>query len=300
MSFPLLPTLLLLAGLVFLSVFLLGQALLSKQSTHLEVERLKARIGLRNTYQQEVVKQRRCGWCALGRVLGPTNEKELEKTRQLLIRAGYRSDEALGGYFFIKTVVILLGVLLGLFAWLWFAVPPPFAILIPVILMLVPEKVLSYLGDRRLDKINAALPDFLDMTNICMNAGLSYLVAIRRVTDELKDVFPEICYEFDYLLDQIQMGVPRVEALKQFAERNPTEDIQQLIQVLIQNEKLGTPIGQAINEFTKRLYLEREQRLEEKAAKTSAKMAIVILPFLMLPYFILMLGEKLVMLGRNW
>jgi tight adherence protein C len=116
----------------------------------------------------------------------------------------------------------------------------------------------------------------------------------------LKEVFPEICYEFDYMLDQIQLGVPRVEALKQLAERNPTEDIQQLVQVLIQNEKLGTPIGQAINDFTRRMYQEREQRLEEKAAKTSAKMAIVTVPFLMLPYFILMLGEKMVMLGRNW
>jgi tight adherence protein C len=109
-----------------------------------------------------------------------------------------------------------------------------------------------------------------------------------------------VCSEFDYLLDQIQIGVPRTEALRQFAERNPTKDIESLVQMLIQNEKLGSSISEAINEFSRRMYLDREQVMQEKAAKTSAKMALVIMPFLMIPYLILLLAEQMVQFGRSF
>ena len=72
------------------------------------------------------------------------------------------------------------------------------------------------------------------------------------------------------------------------------------MQVLIQNEKLGSSISEALNEFSRRMYQDREQLLEEKAAKTSAKMAIVIFPFMLAPYLILLLGERMVMLGRTF
>jgi tight adherence protein C len=133
-----------------------------------------------------------------------------------------------------------------------------------------------------------------------MNAGVSYLVALKRVSSELKELHPEICYEFDFLLEQIQFGVPRADALRQFAARNPTSEIENLVQVLLQNEKLGSSISEALSDFARRIYLNREQMLEEKAAKTSAKMALVIMPFLMVPYLILLLGEKIVMLGRGF
>lgn len=292
--------LLLVAGFTFFSVFLLARRFSLKQVKHLHAEHLKARIGLINHYAEEKHKEQVCWWCALGLVMGDSNKKELDKTRDLLVKAGFRDEKHLGAYFFIKYSFVLLVVLISLGLWTWFSIKTPIAILMPVISLLLPERILIEMGKKRLNRIKDALPDFLDMANICMNAGLSYLVAFKRVTEELKSMYPEICYEFNYLLEQIQIGVPRQEALKQFAERNPSDEIKELIQVLAQNEKLGTPIGTAINEFSRRIYQQRESKIEEKAAKTSAKMAIVILPFLMLPYFILMLGEKLVMLGRNW
>lgn len=292
--------LLFVAVLTFFSVFLIARRFSLKQARQLHAEHLKARVGLTNHYAEEKQKEQVCWWCALGRVLGASSDKEMEKTRDLLIKAGFRDEKHIGAYFFIKYVFVLSVVLITLGLWTWFNIKPPIAILIPVVSLLLPERVLILLGKRRLNRIQEALPDFLDMANICMNAGLSYLVAFKRVNEELKEMHPEICYEFQYLLDQIQIGVPRQEALKQFADRNPSDEIKELIQVLAQNEKLGTPIGAAINEFSRRIYQQRENKIEEKAAKTSAKMAVVILPFLMLPYFILMLGEKMVMLGRNW
>ncbi|WP_319380743.1 hypothetical protein [Thiomicrorhabdus sp.] len=62
---------------------------------------------------------------------------------------------------------------------------------------------------------------------------------------------------------------------------------------------MGSSISEALNEFSRRMYQNRESQMEEKAAKTSAKMAMVIMPFLLAPYLILLLGEKMVALGRG-
>ena len=288
------------AGLSFISVWLLVNRVLRLQAAQVRVEHIKSRVGLVSKYAKEKRNFSNCWWCSLGRAIGPKNSKEVLKTQQQLVSAGYRDDRHIGGYFFIKYSVLLASVLVAVGLWAWFAVRLELVILIPVVFLLLPERVLIYLGQNRLSKISHDLPDFLDMCNICMNAGLSYLVALKRVSKELKEIHPEISYEFEYLLDQIQMGMARTDALRQFSERNPTKDIENLVQVLIQNEKLGSSISEALNEFSRRMYQDREQALEEKAAKTSAKMAVIIMPFLMVPYMILLLGERLVMLGRGF
>lgn len=292
--------LLTIASLAFFSAWLLVNRLVKLQTKQVQKERIKSRVGLASKYTKDKVNFSSCWWCSLGRAIGPKKGKEIEVVRQQLVSAGFRQEEDIGAYFFIKYSLVLGSLLIMALAWSWFNIPAIGVIIVPIIFLLAPERLLIYLGQARLQKVSENLPDFLDMCNICMNAGLSYLVALKRVSQELKEVHPEICYEFEYLLDQIQVGVARQEALRQFAERNPTQDIQTLVQVLIQNEKLGSSIGEALNEFSRRMYQDREQSLEEKAAKTSAKMAIVIMPFMMAPYLILLLGEKMVLLGRGF
>ncbi len=292
--------LLMIASLAFFSAWLLVNRVVKLQAKQITKERIKARIGLASKYTKDRVNFSSCWWCTLGRAIGPKKRKEIEIVQRQLVSAGFRQEEHIGAYFFIKYSVLLTSVLVMALAWSWFNIQAIWIIIVPMVFLLSPERLLIYFGQARLQKVSEHLPDFLDMCNICMNAGLSYLVALKRVSSELKEAHPEICYEFEYLLDQIQVGVPRQEALRQFAERNPTQDIQTLIQVLIQNEKLGSSISEALNEFSRRMYQDREQSLEEKAAKTSAKMAIIIMPFMMAPYLILLLGEKMVLLGRGF
>lgn len=292
--------LMLTALLTFMSTGLVLHHLKLKKAKLEKVEFFKSRIGLQNRYQVQQKANKKCLWCDLGLFIGPRSHKEREAIRQLLVRAGFRDERHLGAYFFLKYSAVLLSMLLVLVGWSWFQMDPIIALIVPVVVLMLPERLMMMLSKHRLHKVNLALPDFLDMANICMTAGLTYLEAIKRVSKELNETYPEICFEFQQLIEQIKIGVPRQEALKQFAERNATRDIQELVQVLIQNEKLGSPIAAAVSDFSRRMYQTRENLMEEKAAKTAAKMAIVMLPFLMLPYFILMLGEKFVMLGRAW
>lgn len=296
-SFPLL---LLTVGVVFfLLTFLVVKRLIWVQSNQLKKERYKSRIGLSSQYEVKKARTTTCWWCSLGRALGSKNEKDIHQIQQLLVGAGYRKESDIGAFYFIKFTMVLVGILVVTMLWSWQGFSPLWIFIVPAVILIIPDRILSFLSQSRLDKINHNLPDFLDMCLICMNAGLSYLVALKRVSHELRDMHPEICYEFDYLLEQIKMGVPRVEALRQFAERNPTKDIQSLVQVLIQNEKLGSSVSEALYEFSRRMYQQREEQMEEKAAKTSAKMAIVIMPFMLLPYIVLMVGERLTFLGGS-
>lgn len=293
--------LLLIASLVYAVTWMVMRQVFRDQERQLAMERLKVRTGLLQDFKPRKEEgYQRCNWCALGRTLGPTNLKEIASVQQQLSRAGFRQPNAFGAYFFLKYVLVFGSALVTVVLWSWWAISPIWLIGVPTVMLLLPERVLIYLGNNRLACINMQLPDFLDMSNICMNAGLSYMVAMKRVTQELREIAPEVCSEFDYLLDQIQIGVPRTEALRQFAERNPTKDIESLVQMLIQNEKLGSSISEAINEFSRRMYLDREQVMQEKAAKTSAKMALVIMPFLMIPYLILLLAEQMVQFGRSF
>ncbi len=287
------------AILSFVSVLILSKLLISQHKKILHAERTKARIGMVNHYNQ-VQNQNNPWWSVLGRYLGPKNEMAIESIQLKLIRAGFRQPEHIGTFYFVKSLWLLLIAVLSLMLWLNNIITWQLVLFIPLLALLIPEAVLNALGRSRLSRISQSLPDFLDMANVCMNAGLGWMAAIKRVAQELHDIHPDICYEFNFLLEQIQIGVPRVDALRQFAVRNAVQDIEHLVQLLIQNEKLGSPVSEAIQLFSKRIYESREQRMADKAAKASAKMAIIILPFLMLPYFMLLLGEKLVMLGRNW
>jgi tight adherence protein C len=227
--------LLIIACLAFLSAWLLVNRVVKLQDKQINKERIKARIGLASKYSKEKTIYTGCWWCTLGRAIGPKNRKEIDILQQQLVSAGFRQEQHIGAYFFIKYSALLGSLLIMVLAWSWFNAPVIWIIIVPVVFLLIPERVLIYFGQTRLQKVSEHLPDFLDMCNICMNAGLSYLVALKRVSLELKEVHPEICFEFEYLLDQIQIGVARQEALRQFAQRNPTQDIQTLIQVLIQN-----------------------------------------------------------------
>ncbi|WP_238843410.1 type II secretion system F family protein [Thiomicrorhabdus xiamenensis] len=286
--------------LMLVMFFSLAQVFREKHRLQEKKDRFRKRVGLGIDFTQNFGAPYDCWWCRIGRALGSKNPKQLQILQTQLVGAGFREEWHIGAYFFIKFMLIFLAFFLGFVSWVFNGTSPLLMIALPLVTMFIPERVLVRQGEKRLEKINNQLPDYIDMITICMNAGLSYLVAIRRVTKELQNLSPEICFEFEYLVEQIQIGVPRVEALEQFAYRNPTRDIQNLVQVLVQNEKLGSSISEALTNFSRSMYQDRENLMEEKAAKTSAKMAIVILPFMLFPYVVLLLGEKLVMLGRGF
>ena len=284
--------------MMFFAVMVLIVMRLKQRATELEkIQQMKARVGL--TASTGSSENEACFLCDLGKLLMPLMGTEAKKLRKLLLKAGYKKPYHL--WMFVAAKFAFICIMLGLTSLLWLLwdLSVIWVILSGIVGLLLPESYLKKLADSHQSKVSASLPDFLDMCNVAIGAGLSYLEALKRVSVELKVVHPELCAEIKHVLDQLEIGVPRVLALKELAENNPSDDMETFVEMLIQNEKLGAPIGQALYEMTRRMYARRQDLMEERAAKTSAKMAIVIMPFFLIPFMVLIVGENIVMLGRN-
>ena len=237
-------------------------------------------------------------WVTLGMALSPSSLTELDKTRKKLNMAGFRREEHVGIYYIAKYSAVLGAVCLGAYFWYSGIISGPVVIICAVPFLMLPDIALLLLTRSRLQKVTLALPDFIDLCNVSMTAGLSWLISVKRVIRELETIHPILCREFSHLFDQIQTGMNRIEAFNQLATNNPVPEIQYLVNILIQNERMGSSISSALAEFSQRIYQMRRQTMEEKAGKLSAKMAIVILPFFLVPYIAIMVSEQLVGLLR--
>lgn len=288
----------LLAGLsAAVAVWLAGRRLSDEARAASCRRHLLRRVGI-ETGAEEAGEPRRGGLLSLGLALAPRGA-ELAGARRRLGMAGFRDERHLALFFLIKNAGGVGGLVIAVILWLFGIAPGVVAFALPLALFYGPDLAVRILRDRRLQEIDRALPEFIDLCSICMTAGLGWLAAVQRVVAELMHVHPVICREFRYVTEQIKAGMSRTEALQQLAERNPTGDVRHLVQVLVQNERQGSPIVESLRSFSLRVYAEREQYMEEKAGKVSAKMALIIFPFMLVPFTILVVGEQMVNLMRS-
>lgn len=239
------------------------------------------------------------GIISMGMALAPHKPVELQRIRSRLTMAGFRHEHHLALYMLLKTAAGGMAWGIGALLWLFGHITLPVFLIVPFVLYYSPDWLLRTMRQRRLAHIGEGLPEFIDMCYVCISAGMGWLAAVKRVAEELEHVHPVICREFAFTVEQIKAGLSRAESLQQLADRNPSREIRHLVQVLIQNERQGSPIAESLRAFTVRIYQEREQYMEEKAGKISAKMALIIAPFFLLPFVLILVGEQIVNLMRN-
>src|SRR5204862_7970923 len=99
--------------------------------------------------------------------------------------------------------------------------------------------------DRQL-RITLALPDALDLTVICVEAGLALDQALLRVREDLHHAHPDLSDEFHLVNLEMRAGKPRVEALRNLTERTGVDDIRALVGTLVQTDRFGTSVAQAL------------------------------------------------------
>jgi tight adherence protein C len=235
----------------------------------------------------------------LGLKLASSSPREQDKTRLKLMVAGFRQKKHISHYYLLKYSGVITAAVGGVFLWQMGFTSAYFVIVFPILFLFLPDIVLTMITRKRLQKITMALPDFIDMCNINMTAGLGWLNSVKKVTGELEEIHPEICQEFTYLFDQTQTGMDRIEAFNRLVARNPTPEMQYLAAVMIQNEKMGSSISNTLADLSKRIYYTWQQTLEEKAAKLPVKMTFITVAFIFLPYLLILIGEQFVILARQ-
>jgi len=226
----------------------------------------------------------------------PVSPADVSRTRAWLIQAGYRDPQHVSIYrglrivcaaicflavFFISGVNSPL-LMLGMFAFGFF----------------IPRFLLKRMMKERHRRIRIALPDALDLTVICVEAGLPLDQAMMRVGEDLRYAHPELSDEFHLFNLETRAGKPRVEALRNLAARTGVEDVRSLVGTLIQTDRFGTSVAQALRVHSDSLRTERRQRAEEQAAKTTVKMIVPLVLFVMPSLIFVTVGPAVIQLMR--
>lgn len=232
-----------------------------------------------------------------GRLL-PPSAKEASQTRRWLIQAGYREPRHARFYFGLRAVMVIVPILAVLGTGLE-RKSPVLLIAAPALGLVLPRFFLKRRVKARSKRIRLSLPDALDLLVICVEAGLGLDQAMMRVATELKVAHPDLCSELELLGLETRAGVPRAEALRHLADRCGVDDLRALAAVLIQTDRFGTSIAQALRVHSDALRTERRQRAEEAAAKLSIKMLPVLALFVFPAVMVVILGPAAISLIRH-
>jgi tight adherence protein C len=151
---------------------------------------------------------------------------------------------------------------------------------------------------KRARTIRRGLPDVVDLLIVCLESGAGLDQAIVKSGEELALAYPPLGDELALLANEIRAGKPRSDAFRNFAERTGLEDVRSLVSMLVQTDRYGTSIAQALRVHADLLRTRRRQYAEERAAKASVKLVLPLVLCLFPAFYILTLGPAMLQFVR--
>jgi tight adherence protein C len=240
---------------------------------------------------------------ALAKPLQPTNEAEIGKLKSKLAQAGFRGEAAGSIYLSLKFAGLLAGLFLGggVFTSLRGVNQSSMVWTIGLagLLFYLPGFVVAMIGRSRKQAIFLALPDALDLMVVCVEAGLGLDQAMRKVSEEMHKTYRILAGEFAISNFQLQMGRPRVAVLHELGERTGVSDLRALAAVLIQADRFGSSVAQALRTQSDSMRTRRRQMAEEKAAKTAVKLIFPLVLFIFPGIFVVLVGPAAITVMRE-
>lgn len=234
----------------------------------------------------------------------PSSVEETRAVRRQLISAGYRSGKApmvfLGSRLMLAVVMVCLLAVVPV-KFLGF---PTFSNLVFYYVLAAacgyyaPALWLRRTKAARQDAVQRAIPDALDLMLVCVEAGLGLDQALGRVGEEVKRTHPELSDELNILALELRTGVSRQEALRNFALRTDLEEVRNLVALLVQTDRFGTSIGQALRVHAEAMRSTRRLKAEELAAKLPVKLLVPLIFFIFPSMFIVLIGPACIQMVR--
>jgi tight adherence protein C len=151
----------------------------------------------------------------------------------------------------------------------------------------LPNILLYNAGQKREKLMQRALPDALDLLTISVEAGLGFDAAVMRVA---KETDGPLAQEFSRLLQEMQLGLGRMQAMRAMAERSSLADLRSFCLAMVQADQLGIPIGRVLRIQSQEMRVKRRQRAEEKAQKVPVKIMVPLVLFILPCLFIVVIG----------
>jgi tight adherence protein C len=229
-----------------------------------------------------------------------TPEDRLHRMRRRLDLAGnptgWDSDRLLG----MKAFIGLLGLILGA------ALPPLLGVrLLPTVGLAFGGLVLGWFapsmwiyqrGYDRSERVRRELPDAMDLLTISVESGLAFDAALAQVARKTEGPLAE---EFFRVLQEMQIGTGRVDALRGLSERTDVPELRSFVGAMIQADGLGIPVANVLRIQSKEMRVKRSQRAEEKAQKVPVKILFPLIFCIMPTLFIIILGPAVLSIAAN-
>jgi tight adherence protein C len=231
------------------------------------------------------------------------NEHEVSKLKGRLTAAGFRGEATPSIFLGLKFVGLMTGFFLSGGSMLLLSGATRNTLFVTIaaagFFFYLPDLVVWFIGRGRKQSIFLGLPDALDLLVVCVEAGLGLDQAMRKVAEEMKDTLPVIAEEMSLTNLQVQMGGVRSEALHELGQRTGVEDLRALAAILIQAEKFGSGVAQALRVQSDSMRTRRRQLAEEKAAKTAVKLIFPLVIFIFPGIFVVLVGPAAITIVRD-
>lgn len=287
---------------VFVSVFVVWSSLIAPRP-------LRARIKALNVRRDKLMEERlqtrshplRAGLIEIAnsvvRRLRLLRTSQTRRIEDKLLQAGYRSSDAMVLFLFFKLSLPAAFGAAAVFAFYVLEIFPAadiaklaFSLVAVIVGAYAPDVFVSNQGQKRRQKIQKALPDGLDLMVICSEAGLSIDATLNRVSSELRNSWPELADELGLTAIEIGFLPDRSQALTNLARRVKLDGIRGIVNTLVQTERYGTPLAQALRVLSAELRTNRLMKAEEKAARLPAVLTVPMILFIMPALFVVLIG----------
>jgi tight adherence protein C len=227
----------------------------------------------------------------------PKSPKDMGRLRRRLAMAGYRGQFTPVVFSLLEIVLPIVGFLaVVLFRGLTRGLLP--AVLAALGGYLIPGLWLSRRIEARKKQIRNGLPDALDLFIVCVESGSSLDQAILKASEELALAYPALAEELKLIVTEVRAGKPRLEAFKNFAERTKVDDVRALVAMMVQTDRFGTSIAQALRTHAETSRTKRRQSAEERAAKLGVKLVFPLVFCLFPAFYVVTLGPAVIQFLR--
>jgi tight adherence protein C len=261
------------AGMVFFSLAIASYSVASAPT------RVASRLGLRGLKRQRAL-QSNDGWAAIEplvrwlgvRVSGiPSDEQRAALDKQISLAGdflGLTAEEYLALYILSGFGGGAVGLAAGYFL--------DMAVLLGIVGLVIgavaPYMIVSGEAQERIKNISRGLPYVIDLMALAMGAGLDFPGAVRQVVDKSSNPEDPLVEEFTLILQTLNLGRTRKDALVMFAERAPAASVSEFVNALVQAEERGNPVAEVLLIQAGTSRTRRSVRAEELAAKAGVKM----------------------------
>ncbi|MEZ4634594.1 MAG: type II secretion system F family protein [Caldilineaceae bacterium] len=228
----------------------------------------------------------------LGRMTPGSN---LEQLRQKLTMAGNPNNLVVIDLLGIKMLIgLVIGGLIGVYVFILAQMPMISVVSFTLCGFLIgtylPNFWLNNKIKKRREEMRRALPNALDMLTTMVDAGLGFDMALLRLSDRWHNALTQ---EFERMINEMNMGVRRVDALRNLADRNDIDELRTFVAVLIQADSLGISVAEILHTQSEQMRLRRRQRIQEQANKLPIKMLPIIAMFILPALFAVILGPAI-------